>query len=58
MNSSYENKYGCIEIVKNTLDNVSHGAICDANIDNVYLRSQALDYLKNQRLKTYQNLLS
>lgn len=28
MNPPYENKYGCIEIVKNTLDNVSHGAVC------------------------------
>ena len=28
MNPPYENKYGCLEIVKNVLDNVTHGVQC------------------------------
>lgn len=28
MNPPYENKYGCLEIVKNVLDNVGHGVEC------------------------------
>lgn len=46
MNPPYENKFGCLKIVKNVLDNVSDGAICA-----FLLPSNKLEVGRNQVLK-------
>ena len=55
MNPPYENKYGCIEIVKNTLDNVKKGTDCafilpDKKLEKVSQRV-VKNILENHRLK-------
>ena len=55
MNPPYENKYGCIEIVKNTLDNVKKGTDCafilpDKKLEKVS-QKVVKNILENHRLK-------
>lgn len=55
MNPPYENKYGCIEIVKNTLDNVKKGTDCafilpDKKLEKVS-QKVVKEILEHHRLK-------
>lgn len=50
MNPPYENKYGCIDIVKNTLDNVDHGAIC-----GFILPDKKLEKVSKKKVKSILN---
>ena len=55
MNPPYENKYGCIEIVKNVLDNVKKGTDCafilpDKKLEKVSQKT-VKNILENHRLK-------
>ena len=54
MNPPYENKYGCIDIVSNVLDNVKKGAICgfvlpDKKLEKVS-KKKVKDILKKHRI--------
>ena len=53
MNPPYENKFGCLKIVKNVLDNVEDGAICAFLLPSNKLevgRKQVLKWLKKHSL--------
>jgi len=67
MNPPFENKYGCLDIVKNVLDNVQKGALCafilpdnklekNASMTSSILASHRLDKIIKLPKDTFQNV--